>query len=152
MPKSTAAGATKIIALGKKKAAKCINKPKYIREFKPNAKIVYPTLDEYKNLLLKMTPFEFSDHVKNLSVNAANTAVSTNLINAFEAVKPTQLARLAIANQELKDTAAAAEVEAKSMTDEEKLVAAGTHMWHCATEKYGGSGQTVKVWSVVRVE
>ena len=121
-------------------------------EFKPKKNVTYRTFEEYKKSLLEMSPFQFSDHYGQLRVNIVNCTICPDMIKAFEFVKPIQDKQLDIAIKELNAERAAAYAAHVALSDEEKLVASGTHKWFCETEKCGGKGQVRKVWSVVPVE
>ena len=127
---------------------KSIKKP----EFKPKKNVNYRTFEEYKKSLLEMSPFQFSDHYGELRMNIVNCTICPDMVRAFEFVKPIQFKKLDIAIKERNAEHAAASAAPVALTEEEKLVASGSHKWFCETEKCGGKGQVRQVWSVVPVE
>ena len=116
--------------------------------FKPRKDVSYFTFEKYQENLLKMTPFQFYDHYQSINQNIVNGTISPDLVRAFEVVKPIQQAKLEIALKEREIEEEAPRV----LSDDEKLVENGTHIWHCETEKCGGKGQTRQVWSLKKVE
>jgi hypothetical protein len=107
--------------------------------FQPITGVVYPTLKEYMQALLDMPPRRFAGELACLKRNIADAKVHPELVKAFELVTPTRLESLDVPTPERNA------MLVRALTEEEKLVEAGTHEWACVAYQSGkGGSQNVR--------
>ena len=137
----------KVTTLGTKKPIKWITRAPKLPAPKPVKHVEHLTYEQYKHNFAAMTPETFMNRATQMNDNVKRGVVPEQMIAAFDDVYAEK--RAEYDSEQAIKRANARLPKPKILSEDEQKVEAGTHVWKCDNEKYGGRGQRTQVWYTV---